>query len=152
MPQMHYNLKHKAWVKECLKCDTVYIGHNDTDKAEKALSKYFAQDRATSDGFYARCRKCVSKVQRASRDGRVCDPEKLLSIQNNKCGICEKQITYERGNGAKVLAYIDHNHGTNEIRGVLCPRCNSLLAIVENFDWLRRALCYLAKYGQIYNG
>jgi len=125
----------------------VYVGHALLEKAEREIAKHFASDRATIDGFYGRCRKCVSRYQRATRDGRNCNPDALMTEQDNQCGICHKPITYHRGNGAKVTAYIDHNHETNAVRGLLCPRCNSLLRGVEDIEWLQNAMSYLRKYG-----
>lgn len=142
MPEYEFVRERDAYIKHCPKCKTDYEGGNSRDKAERLLSKYFAQDRATRDGFYARCRKCVSKHQRGNRDGRVCDPEALLEAQNGKCGICEKEISFER-ELTKVTAYVDHNHETNKVRGILCVRCNSMLGTK---DWIIKALNYLEKH------
>ena len=64
----------------------------------------------------------------------------LLSSQNNKCAICNKDIT----NVAKV----DHCHETNKIRGLLCNRCNIGLGyyeILKKEDLLEKMLIYLEK-------
>lgn len=42
--------------------------------------------------------------------------ETLLNLQNNKCAICEKELT-ER-------PHIDHCHKSGKIRGLLCSNCN----------------------------
>lgn len=146
MGEYYFNQEHKAYVKDCMKCSTTYIGHEEHDQTNFILSEFFAKDRFTKDGFYARCRKCVSAHQRSTRDGRICDPDKLLADQNGKCGICEKPISFERTkNSPKVTAYVDHSHETNQVRGILCPRCNSLLGTK---DWLLKSFAYLEKYGE----
>lgn len=147
MPQIYYSPEHKAFVKECIRCSTTYIGHGNHIDAERILSGFFSSDRATTDGFYGTCKNCVSRYQRAKRDGRNCDPDKLMSDQNNKCGICEKPINYNRSAGVKVTAYIDHDHQTGKVRGLLCTRCNTLLPIVEDINWLKQSINYLRKYG-----
>ena len=40
---------------------------------------------------------------------------KLLEEQNGRCAICE-EILFD--------PELDHNHDTDEIRGLLCPKCN----------------------------
>lgn len=69
-----------------------------------------------------RCRPCVSK---ANHEKRVQDTyglaegdyERLLAAQGGKCFICHRKP------GAKRLA-VDHNHETDEVRGLLCKACN----------------------------
>lgn len=43
-----------------------------------------------------------------------------LIHQNNRCAICKEEFI----NG-KVC--VDHNHETNEVRGLLCDNCNTML-------------------------
>ncbi len=148
MPAYHFDSSLEQFVKKCPKCATIYQGGETTKDAEKQLSKYFAQDRYTTDGFYGTCRPCVSKYMRGKRDGRICDPDKMLEDQNGKCGICEKSLEFRPGGYCKITAYVDHDHDTNKVRGILCARCNSQLSIVDNPVWLKQALNYLKKYGK----
>ena len=39
--------------------------------------------------------------------------------------------------------HVDHDHTTKRVRGLLCMSCNVKLGIVENFDFVIRALDYL---------
>jgi hypothetical protein len=53
--------------------------------------------------------------------------ERMLSEQNNQCCICganEHEI-------AKQRLYIDHDHKTGQIRGLLCSSCNLALGHLE---------------------
>lgn len=69
----------------------------------------------------------------------------LLSKQKSGCAICKKSLTIE-------IAYIDHDHKTQEIRGVLCAKCNGFLgrhgdtkeSIKEYSQYVKRALRYLS--------
>lgn len=52
-------------------------------------------------------------------------PEDLIEkfeFQNEKCAICQCSITI-------IDSAIDHNHKTNEFRGVLCKTCNRALGL-----------------------
>jgi Autographiviridae endonuclease VII len=51
--------------------------------------------------------------------------DELFEEQDGKCAICESVPSNTR------LA-VDHDHQTNEIRGLLCHPCNRLLGRLEN--------------------
>lgn len=62
----------------------------------------------------------------------------LVVISENRCGICSKACPKGR------RLPIDHDHSTREVRGLLCPQCNTLLSKVEECpDWLVKAQAYL---------
>jgi hypothetical protein len=66
------------------------------------------------------------------------DYDLLLENQDNKCKICELEFTTE--NDVKI----DHNHDTNEVRGLLCHSCNVALGhMKDNTELLERAINYL---------
>lgn len=52
------------------------------------------------------------------------DYDNIVKKQNGKCKICGKLP------GQRALA-VDHNHQTNQIRGLLCIRCNLTLGWFE---------------------
>ena len=64
----------------------------------------------------------------------------MLSEQLNSCAICgEKE-------GEKML-HLDHDHRTNEIRRLLCHRCNSVLGYaLDSPAILEQAAAYLRSY------
>lgn len=51
--------------------------------------------------------------------------KRLKVVQNNSCGICKSKFIFK----APVL---DHCHETQEIRGLLCRKCNYELSHPEN--------------------
>lgn len=65
---------------------------------------------------------------------------KKIKDLNNKCEICEKDFKNFSS------AYLDHCHYTGEIRGVLCPSCNTKLSGLENKEFMKKAKNYLKKY------
>lgn len=66
--------------------------------------------------------------------------EFLKVQQKYKCAICG---THEDDCSRKTL-FVDHNHNTGEIRGLLCSQCNSALGLMyDNPDILMKAIQYL---------
>lgn len=65
-----------------------------------------------------------------------------LEDQNGKCAICKRYP--EEGKRLEV----DHNHITNQIRGLLCNPCNLGIGRLEDDPTLlRSAIAYLERYG-----
>lgn len=81
-------------------------------------------------------------TKRCSRRG--ISPKELLDTyerQEECCAICQKHI--EISDSA-----IDHNHITQEFRGVLCKKCNRALGLFEDSpSILKNALEYLITMG-----
>jgi DNA-directed RNA polymerase subunit RPC12/RpoP len=67
------------------------------------------------------------------------DFERQLKAQDGKCAICKREITL-----TTKKAFIDHNHSTKAIRGILCPPCNFILGnCKESIQILLSAIQYL---------
>jgi len=65
------------------------------------------------------------------------DETKLLEIQNFKCAICGGE------SGARWY-HLDHDHETNEPRGLLCSKCNKGIGLLGDcLEGIERALKYL---------
>lgn len=64
--------------------------------------------------------------------------ERMLEQQGGGCAICGDPPN------EKISLHIDHDHGTGEIRGLLCVRCNNAIALLrESPDIMRRAIRYV---------
>lgn len=64
----------------------------------------------------------------------------LLVSQGNRCAICKI------AEPTKMGWHVDHDHETNEVRGILCAHCNRLLGHArDNPETLRAAIEYLAR-------
>jgi hypothetical protein len=76
----------------------------------------------------------------------------LLSSQGQACGVCGQAF------GQGRAPHIDHDHSCDHadkgrkscstcVRGILCQRCNTGMAVLEDPDRLHRALAYLERAG-----
>lgn len=67
----------------------------------------------------------------------------MLRSQKHKCKICQKDETEV----FKQTLYVDHNHTTGQVRGLLCHPCNAGLGhFRENQDLLDAAKQYIKEY------
>jgi hypothetical protein len=62
--------------------------------------------------------------------------------QDNRCAVCGRERPEKKD------FCVDHNHTTDEARGLLCQRCNIFIGMLEN-GLLGKALEYLKRYGVI---
>ena len=79
------------------------------------------------------------------------DYNELLRKQDGKCAICGRPDEDERGNnnGSKRLA-VDHDHETNEVRGLLCSMCNKGIGSLDDSpELLLKAYEYLIGYRKL---
>jgi len=66
---------------------------------------------------------------------------RILAVQNGVCILCGKRTAYK--NKGRNL-FIDHDHKTNRIRGLLCSRCNTMVGHIELVG-LEKIIQYLLK-------
>jgi len=70
------------------------------------------------------------------------DYDEMLEAQGRGCAICGKTPEAE----GRQLA-VDHDHETDEIRGLLCSRCNPGLGMfMDDPELLRSAIAYLERW------
>jgi hypothetical protein len=68
------------------------------------------------------------------------DKEKMYEEQAGMCALCKKPLEgpLERS------TCVDHDHASGEVRGLVHPRCNMVIGLVEGqTDLVRRACAYL---------
>lgn len=67
----------------------------------------------------------------------------LVSAQEWRCAICRTEFV---PGGPRMN--VDHNHTTNEVRSILCSKCNTGLGLFQdNPDLLAMAFAYLHAFG-----
>ena len=71
----------------------------------------------------------------------------MLADQDCRCAICRCELSPE------CIPFVDHNHTTGEVRGMLCHSCNTGLGLLgDSPDRMRVALTYLedrGHYGEV---
>lgn len=76
----------------------------------------------------------------------------MHDTQNGVCAICEKPETVVRKGKLLPLA-VDHCHDSNEVRGLLCVKCNQAIGQMEDdIDRLYRAIEYIKRHRLIRAG
>lgn len=89
------------------------------------------------------CRNCLQRYKLNTPQR-----EQLLAKQNYQCALCERHIKFDGRGGNGRSACIDHDHITNEVRGILCGNCNTWLGFFEskihNIDKIKQYLQILA--------
>jgi hypothetical protein len=105
--------------KKCFKCNIV-----------KPLSEFYFYK--IKNRYHSLCNNCkliasnlyFKELGKYKRYGVTKEEYDLLAEkQNHSCAIC-------KSNTKKL--YIDHNHKTNKIRGLLCRECNSALGFLKD--------------------
>lgn len=77
------------------------------------------------------------------------DFDELLDLQSGRCAICFTDVVRSKQikNGKRIQAVVDHDHETNEVRGLLCSNCNTGLGLLgDNIRNLASAIVYLQEH------
>jgi len=100
----------------------------------------FNKHKSTKDGYGTYCRPCYNYQTLAGKHRKRygLTPEQMAEMKKTGCELC----------GTMSNLHIDHNHETNEIRGVLCTNCNRGLGhFKDSPELLKKAAEYLEKKG-----
>lgn len=140
-------------IKICKNCGKEFIAKLDTEKycsnKQACISKNRKNKRSIINGKISK-RKPVksffSKANDKSRDRNYFnsygitleDYEKKYLEQEGKCEVCKNP---------QPTLFVDHNHKTGKIRGLLCPSCNAGLGCFkDSTKIMQNAVIYLHKY------
>jgi len=75
--------------------------------------------------------------------------EKKFAEQKGVCAICHKPETAKQRGRVQRLS-VDHNHRTNESRGLLCTNCNRAIGLMqEDPSRFEAAAQYLKQYAEV---
>lgn len=124
-----------------------------TCEVEKLVTEY-QKDITKKDHLRPYCKECTSKrrkqllsketirqrnLEKNFGKGALDVYKKLFEEQGGVCAICS---TPENGRYSNLS--IDHNHDTNEIRGLLCNNCNRGIGLLkDNPKLMRKAANYV---------
>jgi hypothetical protein len=114
----------------------------------------FYKKRDKKDGLMSKCKFCHNDKVRSKYNPIKKKAQHLkykygitleeynskLEEQDNECAIC----CTETPSGKGTYFYVDHNHTTKLVRGLLCHNCNFVIGYArENINILNRAVQYL---------
>ena len=95
-------------------------------------------------GYQGKCKRCSTVVRRAyykphektRRQLGITEAEFNQLMLAETCAICDVTLVKKK--------CIDHEHGTEKVRGVLCNNCNTALGLVkDNTEVLSRMIDYI---------
>lgn len=152
---------HDTTTKNGLKVGRSRVGFNEdglkpcSKCGEMKPRTKFYKDRSMANGYSSNCVDC-RKAGRAGKTRRWDILEKkygltkfqfeeLLIDQNFQCAICDTK--FEGNEKGYESICVDHDHETNEVRGLLCRYCNiGLGKFKDNVESLRQAANYLENF------
>ena len=71
----------------------------------------------------------------------------MFDSQQGLCGICSQPESAKHQKGTIKSLAIDHDHKTNQVRGLLCSRCNLLLGYAkDSISLLKKCIIYLESH------
>lgn len=129
------NSRHTTWCDDCRASKRDWVDRNKT-RVHATKLRYKKRNKA----------KAWAKDIHNRFGMTPEDYETLLVAQNHACAMCFKPERQKVSDVVKRLA-IDHDHETGEVRGLLCMRCNVILGILENDEYVERAEVYRRKAG-----
>jgi hypothetical protein len=110
---------------------------------DKPITK-FHHDKRTPNKRRTTCNDCRNHHKRVTNISSS-HRKDLLEEQNNSCAICG----INQSDTTKKLS-VDHNHETNQVRGLLCNSCNlGLGQFKDSVVFLSYAIEYLEKHDGI---
>lgn len=93
-----------------------------------------------------RCKRCTHLHQKRFGVSLI-EREAMEASQDYKCAICGREEVALHQNGTPKRLAIDHDHQTNQVRGLLCYQCNNMLGCArDDINVLLNAIEYLKKY------
>lgn len=125
--------------KKCSKCEL-----------NKPLNQYY-RSKSGKDGHHHYCKSCHSEDKKIRYRNNpslrlkevygltIEEYNNMMSNQKNSCKICFLPFKNKR------TTFVDHDHKTGKVRGLLCPKCNNILGFCnDNTEILNSAIKYLS--------
>ena len=113
--------------RDCRKKNNLWYAKDSNGRKTKAKQRY---ERIKHIVAKYRSDHRLKKKYSLSRD----EWKAMLVKQGNKCEICKEKLKNP---------CVDHNHQTGKVRALLCRRCNLDLQVIENTEYVQKALSYL---------
>lgn len=112
------------------------------------------QDFSFSRGYAQWCKECHREAARISSKKKTSEQNRLKHLKN-RYNLTSEEFTYmvmEQGGVCAVCGlvpsalYVDHDHITGTVRGLLCQKCNSGIGFLgDSLEGLEKAVSYLKR-------
>lgn len=123
----------RSWCKSCFNLNSAEWRIENHERAKELVRNWH---KTNVDFQY---RRSAGLKQRYGITQEYFD--RMMQEQDGKCDVCKKDFI--------KVARVDHCHKTDKVRGLLCDRCNIILAHHENLkdnpDLVERLEKYLQK-------
>lgn len=126
---------------------TLKIGSKACRKCVRAYGQAYRAKRMVADPLYRNQEYLRTKGKTTPEQQRKADLKckygltmedynHFLEVQNGCCGICQCEL---------IKPYVDHNHVTGKVRGLLCQKCNSGIGLLgDDLENMKRAVDWLS--------
>lgn len=114
-----------SWCKECANGNSRRWAKSNKERRARVGQTYYEQN------------KDKVKAKRIEREYGLSPDEhkRMKKEQNNLCKLCGKPETGINGTSGEVQELcVDHCHETGKVRGLLCRRCNHLIACLGDTE------------------
>lgn len=130
----------RGYSYECKQCDNekkkIYRANNK-EKVKEWNNRSYSKYKDTQKGKATKRRKIYKRYKLTPEEY-----DKRIEQQQGKCAICE--------NIPERSLQVDHNHLTNELRDLICFKCNALIGLSkENISTLEKAIKYLKRHNVV---
>ena len=122
---------------------------NSCSYCNKRKSNCEFRFRKDQNKYYTQCKACQSLKTKAKTYNTT--PEKIKELMRSSnhqcqiCGIAEEEASH--GQTSHYGLYIDHDHITGNLRGMLCHKCNLMVGHADDsVETLKSAIAYLIKF------
>ncbi len=137
-----------GYVSQCHQCRNIWRRQHEKENPEFVRRRTQKWKQRLKEDEDLRKRQNISSLHNHRQRKYNCSTEAyaaLLETQKGVCAICGKPETARNRSGEIRTLAVDHDHVTGEIRGLLCFRCNTKLAVLEDQEFVDAANAYLAK-------
>ena len=135
--------------RECRGCQSIrhkcYYNKNKREICERTKRNHRQRRLSSSWRLKERTNRCASNIKRYGITVEQYD--QMFEEQDGVCAICGKPQTMVHGkSGVLMRLYIDHDHKTGRVRGLLCSSCNLRLAVLEDKEFCKNSMKYLRDF------
>ena len=137
---------HKGYLRTCGSKECLSRQYSDVSvckkktysfKNIKGVCEHCSKEFIKENCHQKWCKVCVPDASaRAIIQRYNLNKQEYLDLINKVSGICP---ICKKGKAE----YVDHCHKTGKVRGIICPRCNTALSLVEDTEIMDRATKYL---------